>query len=368
MPQLERHVGQLGLGELERRRAACRRSRARRRSPARSRGSRGPRRATPKTMPYRASVRQRQRSLAGPVTSGSTASAGSRTSSSTSSLVTDARSDSLLLDLAGAEARGVGGHDEAADRLRRSRAQTTATSAIEPLVIHILRAVEHPVVAVAPGAGAHRGGVGAEVGLGQPEAADRLAGRHPRAATAASAPRSRSFQIAYIASEPCTETSERTPESAASSSRQARPYADGAGAGAAVAGQVHPEQAHLAQLAGELAGGQRRPRRTTGRGAAGPAGRRARAPSAGSRAPRRRPGRRGRRGREGGPTVDVSCLDRLLERGQDEQCGVRPGVVTHQADPPDASRRTGRRRPRSRCRGARAAARGRRPSRRRPAP
>ncbi len=33
------------------------------------------------------------------------------------------------------------------------------------------------------------------------------------------------FQIAYIASEPCTETSERSPESPASSSRQARPYA-----------------------------------------------------------------------------------------------------------------------------------------------
>ncbi len=32
-------------------------------------------------------------------------------------------------------------------------------------------------------------------------------------------------QIAYIASEPCTDTSERTPESAASSSMQARPYA-----------------------------------------------------------------------------------------------------------------------------------------------
>jgi hypothetical protein len=33
------------------------------------------------------------------------------------------------------------------------------------------------------------------------------------------------FQIAYIASEPCTETSERTPESTASSSMHARPYA-----------------------------------------------------------------------------------------------------------------------------------------------
>ena len=33
------------------------------------------------------------------------------------------------------------------------------------------------------------------------------------------------FQIANIASDPCTLTSERIPESAASSSRQARPYA-----------------------------------------------------------------------------------------------------------------------------------------------
>ena len=33
------------------------------------------------------------------------------------------------------------------------------------------------------------------------------------------------FQMANIASEPCTETSERMPASAASSSRQARPYA-----------------------------------------------------------------------------------------------------------------------------------------------
>ena len=33
------------------------------------------------------------------------------------------------------------------------------------------------------------------------------------------------FQIAYIASDPCTDTIERSPESPASSSRQARPYA-----------------------------------------------------------------------------------------------------------------------------------------------
>ena len=61
------------------------------------------------------------------------------------------------------------------------------------------------------------------------------------------------FQIAYMASEPCTLTSDRTPESAASSSMQARPYCDGGRAGAAVTGQVHAEQAELAELEGQLA-------------------------------------------------------------------------------------------------------------------
>ena len=59
--------------------------------------------------------------------------------------------------------------------------------------------------------------------------------------------------IAYMASEPCTETSERMPESAASSSRQASPYCTAAGAGAAVALEGHPEGADRAELAGELA-------------------------------------------------------------------------------------------------------------------
>ena len=53
-----------------------------------------------------------------------------------------------------------------------------------------LGAVQDPVVAVASRARAHRAGVGAGVRLGQAEAADRLAGRHPSAATPASAPRS----------------------------------------------------------------------------------------------------------------------------------------------------------------------------------
>ena len=45
----------------------------------------------------------------------------------------------LLVDVVAAKPGVSVGHDEAADRRRRrSRAQTTATSAIEPLVIHIL--------------------------------------------------------------------------------------------------------------------------------------------------------------------------------------------------------------------------------------
>ena len=62
---------------------------------------------------------------------------------------------------------------------------------------------------------------------------------------------------ANIASEPCTETSERMPESPASSSQAGDAVDRGRGAGAAVALQVHAEQAEVAELLGELAGGQR---------------------------------------------------------------------------------------------------------------
>ena len=53
--------------------------------------------------------------------------------------------------------------------------------------------------------------------------------------------------IALIASEPCTETKVRRPESPASSSSAARPYSTAAAAGAAVALQVHAEQAEIAE-------------------------------------------------------------------------------------------------------------------------
>ena len=68
--------------------------------------------------------------------------------------------------------------------------------------------------------------------------------------------------IALIASEPCTETKVRRPESPASSSIAARPYSTALAAGAAVALQVHAEQAEVAHLRGDLAR-EVRGRRTT---------------------------------------------------------------------------------------------------------
>ena len=83
------------------------------------------------------------------------------------------------MDVAGGEARRVGGDHEAPDAvvgLRPHDGHVGDPAVRDP---H-LRPVEDPVVAVAPGAGAHVDRVGAEVGLGQAEAADRVAGGHAR--------------------------------------------------------------------------------------------------------------------------------------------------------------------------------------------
>ena len=95
----------------------------------------------PKTMPNRASLRH-DSGPRSPVTSGNTASAGNRTFSSTSSDVSEARSESLRV-IGGAEkpAVSVGTTKPRMPLLPSAssvRAQTTATSATEPLVIHIL--------------------------------------------------------------------------------------------------------------------------------------------------------------------------------------------------------------------------------------
>src|ERR1700733_8332756 len=90
----------------------------------------------PQPMPKRASLRHESGPRM-PVTSGSAWLSGTRTESNDSSDVTDARSDNLLCT-----------SDVVKPRVPRSTrnprtpasviAQTTATSAIEPLVIHIL--------------------------------------------------------------------------------------------------------------------------------------------------------------------------------------------------------------------------------------
>ena len=88
-------------------------------------------------MPNRASFRH-DSGPRSPVTSGSTASRGSRTESRTSSEVTEARSDPLCL-ISGAENPGVAVGTTNPRMPSSVRAQTTATSATVPLVIHIFR-------------------------------------------------------------------------------------------------------------------------------------------------------------------------------------------------------------------------------------
>ncbi len=102
------------------------------------------------------------------------------------------------------------------------RAQTTATSAMEPLVIHIFRPdstqsvpSRRAEVRIAAGSDPASGSVRPKQPIASPAA---IPGSH--SCLCASDPHR---QIANIASEPCTETSDRSPESAASSSRQASP-------------------------------------------------------------------------------------------------------------------------------------------------
>ena len=105
--------------------------------------------------------------------------------------------------------------------------------------------------------------------------------------------------IANIASEPCTETSDRSPESPASSSRQASPYAVGRRAGAAVALQVHAEHARArrAPWPGRGPAAGRPPTSDPPRGGSGRRRTCGRRPA--GRAPPHRRGRRCRRARAG---------------------------------------------------------------------
>src|SRR5690606_19807705 len=103
------------------------------------------------------------------------------------------------------------------------RAQTTATSATEPLVIHIL------VPSMTQSDPSRRARVRIPAGL-DPKSGS-VSPKQPTSSPAAMPGSQACFcssepyrQIAYMDSDPCTDTRLRTPESAASSSRQASPY------------------------------------------------------------------------------------------------------------------------------------------------
>ncbi len=156
-----------------------------------------------------------------------------------------------MLDLGGREPRGVGGDHEPADAV-----VGTGPDHRDPGHRAIgdphLAPVEHPVSpAVALGVGPHRGGVGADVRFGQPEAADDLAGRHPRQPLlllllGAEAPD-------RVHGERALDGDQGADAGVGGLQLQAgQAVLDGGGTRAAVAGQGHPERAEGAQLAGEF--------------------------------------------------------------------------------------------------------------------
>ena len=166
-------------------------------------------------MPNRASDRQAS-GPDKPRASGSFASAGSRTSSKASSEVIDARSDSLC-DMVRAENPGVSVGTTKPAMPSSVRAQTTATSAIVPLVIHIFEPFR---IQSLP---SRRAFVRMPAGL-DPKS-DSVSPKHPIASPVAirGSQRSRCSSepcrwIANIANEPCTDTRLRRPLSTASSS------------------------------------------------------------------------------------------------------------------------------------------------------
>ena len=188
-------------------------------------------------------------------------SAGRRTPSRISSAVTDARSDSFLWISRRGEPGGVGRDHEAADAVVGPRPHDGDVGDGAVGDPH-LGAVEHPVVAVALGRGAHAAGVGAEVGLGQAEAADRLAGRHarqPLLLLLLGAERvDREHRQRALHARPASGCPSRRPRARGRPGRSRR-----ARAGAAVALQVHAQQAERAELLGQLARRDRARSRTS---------------------------------------------------------------------------------------------------------
>src|SRR5690606_22066164 len=150
-----------------------------------------------------------------------TASAGSRTLSRISSEVTDARSEAFFL-ISGAEKPGVSVGTMKPRIPSSVRAHTMATSATEPLVIHIFEPLStqslpsrRALVRIDAGSEPESASVRPQQPITGPAA---MRGGHSWYGS--SDPH---FQIGNIAGAPCTETKDLMPESPASSSMQARP-------------------------------------------------------------------------------------------------------------------------------------------------
>ena len=156
-----------------------------------------------------------------PDTPGSAALSGNRTESRCSSLVTDARSESLRW-MSVAVKPGVPRSTRKPRTPSSVLAQTTATSAIEPLVIHILVPLSTQPSPLRVAA--------VRIAVGSLPASGSVSPKQPIMAPAAISGRNFCFcsSLPYawmgnIASDPCTETKERSPLSPASSSSQATP-------------------------------------------------------------------------------------------------------------------------------------------------
>jgi hypothetical protein len=158
-----------------------------------------------------------------PVTSGRTASAGRATSSRVISHWMDARIDSFA-SMAVAVKPGVSVGTRKPRMPSSVAAQMTATSAIEASPIHRLAPLRTQppseprtaVVAIAPGSDPAVGSVSPKQPMSSPAA---MPGRYRFFCSS-----DPNLRIADIASDPCTDTKVRSPESPASSSRAAIPY------------------------------------------------------------------------------------------------------------------------------------------------
>lgn len=173
-------------------------------------------------MPKRASERHAN-GPDSPLAFGNCASAGRRTSSRCNSEVFDARSDSLCF-ISRPTKPGVSVGTTNPRMPSSDRAHTIATSATEPLVIHIfepLRIQSEPsrraVVRIPDGLEPKSGSVSPKQPITSPVA---IRGSH--CSRCSSLP---CAWMANMASDPCTDTMLRRPLSTASSSWQATPYA-----------------------------------------------------------------------------------------------------------------------------------------------